>query len=302
MSPPLSGSLPLSRRSIFHEGALGLAGAGMLPIPSLLAATEPLVRVGLLTDLHYADKDPRGTRHYRDTLEKIARAGEFFAGKGVDFVVELGDIIDSADSVEVELGYLGRINREFAKLGPERHYVLGNHCVDTLTKTEFLGEVGQAESYYSFDRGGVHFVVLDACFRSDGVAYERKNFEWTDPNLPPAELEWLRGDLAETSDPVVVFAHQRLDVADKHGVKNAAAVRALLESHGRVAGVFQGHSHRNARLELGGIHYTTLRAMVEGPGPENNGYALLEVFPGEVMKLTGGGLQESREWRLAVSG
>jgi len=42
--------------------------------------------------------------------------------------------------------------------------------------------------------------------------------------------------------------------------------------------------------------------MVEGPGPENNGYALLEVFPGEVMKLTGGGLQESREWRLAVSG
>lgn len=296
MPTPLPGSLPLSRRSFFHEGALWLAGAGMLPIPSLLAATEPLVRVGLLTDLHYADKDPRGTRHYRDTLEKIAGAGDFFAEKGVDFIVELGDLIDAADSVEVELGYLRRINREFAALGPERHYVLGNHCVDTLTKTEFLGEVGQPESYYSFDRGGVHFIVLDACFRSDGVAYERKNFEWTDPNLPPFELEWLRGDLADTSGPVVVFAHQRLDVADKHGVKNAAAVRALLESHGRVAGVFQGHSHQNACLEIGGIHYTTLRAMVEGPGVENNGYGLLEVFSGGVMKLTGGGLQESREW------
>jgi len=138
--------------------------------------------------------------------------------------------------------------------------------------------------------------VLDACFRSDGVAYERKNFEWTDPNLPPAELEWLRGDLADTSGPVVVFAHQRLDVADKHVVKNAAAVRALIERHGRVAGVFQGHSHQNAHLGIGGIHYTTLRAMVEGPGVENNGYALLEVFAGGVMKLTGGGLQESREW------
>lgn len=296
MPTPLSGTLPLTRRSFFHEGALWMAGAGILPIPSLLAATEPLVRVGLITDLHYADKDPRGTRHYRDTLAKLAEAGEFFAKNDIDFIIELGDLIDAADSVEVEMDYLRRINREFAALGPERHYVLGNHCVDTLTKSEFLGEVGQAESSYSFDRGGVHFIVLDACFRSDGVAYERKNFEWTDPNLPPAELEWLRGDLADTSGPVVVFAHQRLDVADKHVVKNAAAVRALIERHGRVAGVFQGHSHQNAHLGIGGIHYTTLRAMVEGPGVENNGYALLEVFAGGVMKLTGGGLQESREW------
>ena len=38
-----------------------------------------------------------------------------------------------------------------------------------------------------FDRGGFHFVVLDACFRSDGVPYGRKNFKWTDTKIPPAE-------------------------------------------------------------------------------------------------------------------
>ncbi len=295
MSPLVAESKPRSRRSFLHDGALWMAGSGLLAAP-LVAADEALVRIGLITDLHYADKDPRGSRHYRATLAKIAEAGAFFARSEVDFVVELGDLIDAADSVEVETGYLQRINREFTSLASERHYVLGNHCVDTLTKDEFLGQVGQAASYYSFERGGVRFFVLDACFRSDGVAYERKNFVWTDANLPPAEVEWLRGDLAAATGPVVVFVHQRLDVEDKHGVKNAAAIRDLLEHSGKVLGVFQGHSHKNDRRELGGIHYLTLRAMVEGAGVENNGYALLEIFPGGVMKLTGERLQESHRW------
>ncbi len=288
--------LTQSRRQFFKGGSIWLATSG-LPIPGdLFAESAPLARVGLITDLHYADKDPRGTRHYRETLSKLAEAGDFFAKHRPDFVVELGDLIDAADSMEVEMGYLKRIKREFESVAETRHYVLGNHCVDTLTKTEFLGEVGQADSYYSFDKGGVHFVVLDACFRSDGVAYERRNFEWTDPNLPPEELEWLGADLASANGPVIVFAHQRLDVENKHGVRNAAAVRQILESSGKVLAVFQGHSHQNEHREIGGVHYTTLRAMVEGAGAIHNGYSILEILPGRALKLTGGRSQESYGW------
>lgn len=273
-----------------------MAGSALVPATPLLAAAEPIARIGLVTDLHYADKDPRGNRHYRETLAKLAEAGEFFSEHSVECLVELGDLIDAADSVEVEMGYLSRVHREFAALGSDRHCVLGNHCVDTLTKAEFLGETGQSDSHYSFERGGVHFVILDACFRADGAPYQRKNFTWTDSNIPPAELEWLRGDLAAARGPVVIFAHQRLDVADSHGVKNAAEVRALLEASGRVLGVFQGHSHQNDCREINGIHYTTLRAMVEGPGLENSGYSVLEIFPGDLMKLSGGRLQTSRDF------
>lgn len=287
---------PQSRRSFFRDGLLWMAGTGLASSPSLFASDGPLARVGLITDLHYADKDPRGTRHYRETLDKLEQAGEFFAKCRPDFVVELGDLIDAADSVEVEMGYLKRINREFGTIAEKRHYVLGNHCVDTLTKSEFLGEAGQAESYYSFESGGVHFVVLDACFRSDGVAYERKNFEWTDSNLPPEELEWLQSDLDSAIGPVIVFTHQRLDAENKHSVKNAVEVRHILETSGKVLAVFQGHSHQNDHHEMGGIHYTTLRAMVEGGGVGSNGYSLLEVFSGGGLKLTGGGLQESYGW------
>ena len=39
--------------------------------------------------------------------------------------------------------------------------------------------------------GSLAPTVLDACFRKDGKSYERKNFDWTDANIPAAELEWL---------------------------------------------------------------------------------------------------------------
>jgi predicted phosphodiesterase len=251
------------------------------------------LRIGLVTDLHHADKPANGSRHYRETLGKLAEAGERFRQSPPTFVVELGDLIDAADSVEIEQRYLQTVNREFVAVAKDRHYVLGNHCVDTLTKDEFLGGVGQARSYYSFDRGGFHFVVLDSCFRSDGEPYGRKNSKWDDANIP------LAADLKSTKQPTIVFAHQRLDVSTSHGVKNCPAVRQILEQSGRVLAVFQGHSHQNDYKEIAGIHYTTLVAMVEGSGTESNGYSLLEVAPDGGLKLTGFRKQTSHTWPRA---
>jgi len=118
--------------------------------------------------------------------------------------------------------------------------------------------------------GGYHFVVLDACFRSDGEPYGRKNFNWTDSNIPAAEIEWLKGDLEKTTHKTIAFVHQRLDVEGHYGVKNAAEVRRVLEQSGNVLAVFQGHYHRNDLKEIGGIRYCTLVAMVEGA--DNIGY------------------------------
>jgi alkaline phosphatase len=253
--------------------------------------------VGLVTDLHYADKAPAGTRHYRETLAKLEEAATQFEQDNPSFLVELGDLIDAADSVDVETAYLKTINREFSAICTDRHYVLGNHCVDTLKKEEFLGGVEQERSYYSFDRGGFHFIVLDSCFRSDGEPYGRKNFHWTDANVPAAEIEWLEADLKTNDKPVIVFAHQRLDVTNNHGVKNAAQVREVLEKSSNVQVVLQGHSHKNDHNEIGGIHYCTLVAMVEGSGAENNGYSTMDVLDGGVIRLSGFRKQADYEWR-----
>ena len=41
--------------------------------------------------------------------------------------------------------------------------------------------------------------------------------------------------------------------------------------------VFQGHDHRGGHSLIGGIHYYTLKAAVEGSGEENNSYGIVEV-------------------------
>ena len=138
--------------------------------------------------------------------------------------------------------------------------------------------------------------MLDSCFRSDGKSYGRKNFKWTDPNIPAAELDWLIQDLKATSKPTVVFAHQRLDVSNHYGVKNAAAVRLAFENSGKVLAVFQGHSHKNDHKQIGGIHYCTMVAMVEGQGVESNGYSLVKITPDGTIEISGFRKQASYDW------
>jgi len=159
--------------------------------------------------------------------------------------------------------------------------VLGNHDMDSLSKSQFLAGVENTgidagRSYYSFDLNGVHFVVLDANYDSDGTDYDHGNFDWTDANIPPAELQWLRRDLAAARGIAIVFVHQPLDGTGSYYVKNAADVRQVLEESGSVPAVFQGHRHEGGYSRIRGIHYYTLKAMVEGPGPENNSYAVVE--------------------------
>lgn len=297
---------PLSRRDFVRGNTLILGTATAMNLAPIWAdeaetATSPsgaqqVLQIGMVTDLHYADKPSAGSRHYRESLSKLNEAASELQIAKTDFLVELGDLVDRADSVETELRYLKTVNQQFAAICKDRHYVLGNHCVDTLKKEEFLDTVGQPKSFYSFDRGGFHFVVLDACFRADGEPYGRKNFQWTDANIPAAEIDWLRSDLKASKKPTIVFAHQRLDISTNHGVKNNADVRKVLESSGNVLAVFQGHSHKNDLKEINGIHYCTLVAMVEGTGAENSGYSLMTLFSDRTIIVKGFRKQENYRW------
>ena len=285
-------SRKVGRRAWIRSSSLMLAATALDPFaPAPLFGADgsggDVLKVGLITDLHYADKPPAGTRYYRDTLAKLEEAARQFAADKPAFVVELGDLIDAADSVLIEQRWLSRIHGEFSAIATDRHYVLGNHCVDLLTKEEFLGAVERERSYYSFERGGFHFVILDACFRGDGQPYGRRTSHWTDANIPPAEIEWLVADLKATDKPAIVFVHQRLDVSSDYGVKNAPEIRRVLENSGRVLAVFQGHSHENDYREINGIHYTVLRAMVEGATAGDNGYSLLSIARDGTIQLTG---------------
>jgi UDP-2,3-diacylglucosamine pyrophosphatase LpxH len=291
----------MNRRAFFKAGTLWLlasriGGRCLRAADALNDPGAPLLRMGLLTDLHYADRPPAGTRFYRETLVKLRECVRKLNAMGPEFVIELGDFIDAADTADVEIGYLKTVEAEFARLQSPRHYVLGNHCVWTLNKEQFFSNCAAQKPFYSFDAHGVHVVVLDACYRADGVPYGARNFDWTDTEIPPAEREWLREDLKAAKGRAVIFVHQRLDVQTDYGVKSALAVRQILENSGKVLAVVQGHYHHNDYRHINGIHYCTLAAMIEGTGPEHNAFALMSVFKDGLIKLDGFGDQKSYQF------
>ncbi|HID76907.1 MAG TPA: alkaline phosphatase [Planctomycetaceae bacterium] len=268
----------ISRRAFLRWTAAGTGMAGACVTLEAADEAEGVLRFGLVTDVHYADADTRGTRHYRDSMGKLEQAIDTFNRADVRFVVELGDFIDSGRTKAGESGHLKAIDRVYCRSRADRYYVLGNHCLNALAKGEFLHLCRSRikRSYYSFEQGSWHFVVLDANFKRDGTPYRAGNFEWTDTWIPAPQLAWLRADLARSAGRrTIVFVHQILDdEKDPHGVKNGAKVRQILEEAGNVVAVFQGHKHTGGYARIGGIHYVTLRAMVEGPGRENNAYGV----------------------------
>ena len=280
--------------------ALGasVAGLALTPLSCTLQnssgpAARP-VRFGIVTDCHYADAEARGSRFYRHSADKLAECVGLMNERRPDFLIELGDFKDQ-DNPPVEertLDHLKTIEGVFSRFDGPRYHVLGNHDMDSISKIQFLNNVENTgirpdRSYYSFNCGGLHFVVLDANYRADGADYDHGNFQWTDANIPPAELDWLKRDLARVPGPAIVFIHQLLDGAGPVYVKNAESVRRILEQSGKVPAVFQGHHHEGSYRLINGIHYYTLRAMVEGPGLENNSYGLVEVLCAGGITVTG---------------
>ena len=70
-------------------------------------------------------------------------------------------------------------------------------------------------------------------------------------------------------------------------MNNAAEVRQILQKSGKVLAVFQGHHHVGSLQRMEDIHYYTLKAMVEGPAPQKNSFAIVEVNANLDVLVTG---------------
>ena len=284
-------SAPSKPRGAVSRRDFLLAGAALLGAP-VLAADRDAITIGLFTDAHYTDRKPRGSRHYRDSIPKLAQFVQAMNQAKPDFAIVLGDYTDQRGSVPDKVADLKHIEALYRKLERPRHYVIGNHDLDVFSKEQFVAGTAMPAPHYAFDCGPLHCIVLDANYSKDLSPYKAGNFEWTETYVPPAQQKWLAADLASAKKPALIFVHQCLDdEKGAHGVKNAPDVRRILERSGRVLAVFQGHNHRGAFRTIGGIRYLTLRAMVEGPGLDNNAYALATVTPAGAIGLRGYGKQ-----------
>jgi alkaline phosphatase len=285
-----------SRRSFFQ--LTGTAATGLFLSAEISAQTpeKPLVRFGLVSDLHYADRQPKGTRFFKDSLEKLTEAIDLMNREQVDFVIELGDFKDQdiPPNEESTIKFLNNIEAIFRHFNGAKYHVLGNHDMDSISKKQFLEFIENTgippeNGYYSFDINQLHFIVLDGNFTKEGKAYERGNFNWEDALVPYQEINWLKNDLKLNKLPVIVFIHQMLDdrLSPQHAVSNAAEIRKVLENSGNVLCVFQGHVHREIYSLINQIHYYSVSGMVDGQFPESNSYSIVEIFSDHTIRVNG---------------
>ena len=297
------------------------------------AAESRLVSFGLITDTHVSDKADQATtlsvnasaRYFTGGKAKIEAFAKAMNKANVAFVAELGDFTDNpangslpfAERKAAALAFVDAAEASFALFKGPRYHVFGNHDTDQMSKQDYLKRltnsgIAPGATYYSFNQGGVHFVVLDAGFKANGADYSGvpsdpgAAYNWADANIPAAEIDWLKADLQANKLPVIVLGHQYLNPAEQvdplfdpaHSVKNAAEVRSLLENNAQVLAVFAGHYHDGGYQRVNGIDYVGLQGNVAygNDASYHNQYVTVDVrADGKAYQLAvaGNGLQKS---------
>lgn len=299
----------IKRRKFVKNMGLFNVGSMVIPLEFLNVGKEKYVRFGIASDSHYADREPAGTRYYRQSLGKMREFVTEMNSEEVDFVIHLGDFKDE-DRTKNEmstLDYLKKIEQVYSEFRGPRFHCVGNHDVDSITKKQFLEhientDIPQDKSYYSFDIKGCHFVVLDANFNEDGSNhYFLEGTDWQNTNLTKEQLKWLELDLEQTENPTFIFCHHPLFEFNREGKKyhinKFEKVQQILNDSGKVLAVFQGHVHEERHIEIKGIHYITQNGMVDYQGWENNSFAMVEIRRNE-MQLFGYQRANSNDFKL----
>ena len=113
-----------------------------------------------------------------------------------------------------------------------------------------------------------------------------------DSSVREAEMNFLSSGRPFTLLMPVVTSCQRAPVSFMLLVTRS--VLALSWLRGKVIAVLHGHRHEGAFSTIKGIPYFTFKALVEGAGPWNSSYSIVDVMPDLSVRVLG---YRNAEWR-----
>ena len=210
-------------------------------------SARPL-KVCVFADLHFSvGTFANGTPAF---LERILARAE---AERCDMVIHLGDMVHNLSQKPVQ-----DLVRRYHDFHLPAYHVIGNHDQDGTEHAVTLEAFRLERGYYSFDRGGFRFIVLDPNYfcnepgkfihHSKGNYFKRakgSTINW----IPPDQMEWLKATIDTSPVPCVVLSHQSFERGPRGGgVTNAREVREVFNAAnakhpGRVRLVMNGHHH-----------------------------------------------------------
>ena len=199
----------LSRRSLIK--GLGLATGAALVSPVAIAETtkknvikkrNKSLRIAHITDVHIRPEHNAPNR-FKQCLEEIK-------GHKIDFFLNGGDTIYAADydyikreRVNEQWAIWKTLRMEFSEY--EMHSCLGNHDIwwaapdkkDPMYGKDYVVKRLEIPNrYYSFDKSGWHFIILDSNNKNAG-------------SIDKEQCTWLEADLANLTENknVLIMSH-----------------------------------------------------------------------------------------------
>jgi 3',5'-cyclic AMP phosphodiesterase CpdA len=292
----------------FSRRDLLVASAGGVLLPSLAMASPAPARKRKLRVAHLTDIHVQPERGAPEGMEKCLEHAQGQRTKP-DLIVTGGDqIFDSLgaskERTQAQWDVFSRVLK--ANLDVPVVHSVGNHDVwgwndrakygseAKFGKTWACEALGLSKPYYSFDRGGWHFVILDSVHAVEGNGYQGR--------LDDAQFEWLKDDLAKTpaKTPVIVFSHipilgvcamfdgeneksGRWVIPASYVHVDSRRIKDLFLKHRNVKLCVSGHEHQLDQIVYNDVTYVCNGAVCAGWwGGEyfecTYGYALIDLF------------------------
>ncbi|MGZ6174467.1 MAG: metallophosphoesterase family protein [Candidatus Binataceae bacterium] len=191
--------------------------------------------------------NPLGTKAFESAVALLNQSPQ-----RPDFVLFTGDLTHDADSRDVHAERMQLFRKIAGGLNTRTiHTVPGEN--DAALDGGVLYREHFGESHYSFDHKGVHFVALD-------------NVSQGSPEVGPAQLAWLKADLARfpKAAPIIVFTHRPLfDLKPQWEwfTRDGDAVMNALAPYENVT-VLYGHIHRHDVHQSAKVTHYAARSLI----------------------------------------
>jgi 3',5'-cyclic AMP phosphodiesterase CpdA len=309
------GVTQVSRRNLLKAAGISFVGAGLGTARIVRAdevrpaAEKPgarrVLRIAHMTDIHLqperaADKGfAAALRHAQDLKDK---PGLILTGG--DTIMDSFGQDDARTTLQWNL--FKSVMKQECSLPVKS--CIGNHDTwgwnrkDSKTtgeeplwgKRRAVHELGLPNRYYSFDRAGWHFIMLDSTHTDGADGYVAK--------LDEEQYEWLASDLAKTSakTPVLLLSHQPILSAaaflDGENEKtgnwqvpgawmhiDVRRLKDLFKKHSNVKLSLSGHLHLVDRVDYCGVTYLCNGAVCAGWWKGDyqecdEGYGLIDLY------------------------
>jgi 3',5'-cyclic AMP phosphodiesterase CpdA len=273
-----------------------------------------ILQFGVIADCQYDafcdESNLPGNRYCVTTLDKLQNAVDELNQHDLDFVVNVGDLIDQRfENFPAPLKVLSGSRAPVYHLVGNHDFCGPGHEYGLRPREDVFNAIGLKNPYYSWQQRGWKFIVLDtnevgtiewmpgtreyaegAKVLSEMKEAGANNARPWNGGLSEMQFAWLEKEL-QTELPVIVFGHHPISPDYGGNCLNYERVRDVLQKAPQVQAYFCGHEHAGMFDVFVDLPCLAFKGMVETK--DETCFAIVTLDQ-EKIEIQGFGREESR--------